>query len=265
MTRLTLYGALALAALLSWPRVTHAQAAGDVAMPGFDKADRRSRVLLGTIRCAQGVSMARARGEFGSIDSLGRNGQCIRVDGRAIGIFMDVDTQFVATTRFTAVDLAAHTRYTAPLDTVAVLAVARAEYAAQMRGAPSFLELKRPYSPIAFRFDGDSIEVWLIPVTLVRGQPFTLGGERGYVYAPDGRTLAREIDASADYRPIAVPDTGAVNIVSQSTSLPSLSELVLANGLNSIGRNVAIVWTRGTSALAGRGEQAVWIHLARTP
>lgn len=258
-----IFGVLFLAALLFAPRVARAQAA--VGIPGFDKADRRSRALMATIRCAQGVSMARARQEFGPPDSLGRIGQCVRVDGRAVGVFMDADSQFVTATRFSAVDLGSHTRRTAPLDTTALLAVARVELEAQMRGVPAFLEQKRRYAPMAFRFDGDSIEVWLIPTTLVMGPPFTIGGERGYVYTPDGRTLVREIDAFADYRPVAIPDTGAVNIVSRSSALPSLSELVLANALNSRGRSVAIVWGTATSVLAGQGDQAAWLHVMRKP
>jgi hypothetical protein len=42
-----------------------------------------------------------------------------------------------------------------------------------------------------------------------------------------------------------------------------LSELVLANGLNSRGRNVAIIWGSVNSVLAGQGSQAAWLHVAR--
>jgi hypothetical protein len=131
-------GLLALAGLVS-PLVARAQARAPIDQTGFDQADRRSRALLSSIRCARWVSVARAQQEFGPIDSLGHIGQ------------------------------------------------------------------------------------------------FT------------------------------VPDTGVVNVPSRGTTVPSLSELVLANGLNDAGRSVAIQWAGITSALVGRGDQAVWMHLTRKP
>jgi hypothetical protein len=251
------------AALLSPLRTAASQASSAVDQLAFDKSDRRAQRVLWSLRCARSVSMARARREFGPLDSLGHIGQCVYLDGRTVGVFMDADSQFVRTTRFSAVDLDSHERRTAPMDTMAVLAMARAELTAHARGGPAFLAEKRQYSPMVFRFDGDSIEVWLIPTSLLMGPSLTLGGERGYLFSPDGRTLVREVDASADYRSVVVPDTGAVNIVSRSASLPSLSELVLANGLNSRGRNVAIIWGSVSSVLAGQGSQAAWLHVAR--
>jgi hypothetical protein len=177
---------------------------------------------------ARAVSGARARGEFGPPDSLGRNGQCTEVDGRSIGVFFDADSPYVAVRRFAAVDLASHTRRTAPLD----------------------------------------IEVWLIPASLIMGPAFTLGGEHGFLFTPDGRTLVRQSDAFADYRPFVIPDTGTVRIVSRSATratLPSLSEMVLPNGLNDAGRDVAVQWGGITSVLTGRGERAVWAQIVPTP
>src|SRR5512138_1051276 len=92
------------AATFSSPRIAPAQTSSAVDLAAFDKADRRSRALLRTLRCARGISMARARQEFGPPDSLGHIGQCVTVDGRAIGVFLEADTPFVRTTRFSAVD-----------------------------------------------------------------------------------------------------------------------------------------------------------------
>jgi hypothetical protein len=257
-------GLLALAGLL--PMAARAQTSAPIDLASFDQADRRARTLLSTIRCAQSAGSARAQGEFGPVDALGGIGQCITIDGRTLGVFFDADSPYVAVKRFSAVDLGTHMRRTAPLDTSRVLAVVRAEQAAYWHGANTPFEKEdRPFAPVAFRFDGDSIEVWLIPASLVMGPPFTVGGERGYLFTPDGRTLVRTTDAFGDYRPIAIPDTGAVNIASRGTTVPSLSELVLANGLTGAGRSVAIQWAGITSVLAGQGGQAVWMHLTRKP
>src|SRR3954469_17217603 len=86
---------VAVAALLSSSPV-RAQSAAPFDRIAFDRADRRARALLSNIRCAQGVSMARARGEFGPTDSLGHVGQCTVVDGRAVGVFFDADSPYVA-------------------------------------------------------------------------------------------------------------------------------------------------------------------------
>jgi hypothetical protein len=259
---------LVVAALLHSP-VARAQSSARLDAAAFDRADRRARELLRTIRCARSVSMARARGEFGPPDSLGSDGQCTVIDGRSIGVFFDTDSPYVAARRFVAVDLASHTRRAAPLDTSGILALVRAEQAVYAHGgAEPFKQENRPFAPLAFRFDGDSIEVWLIPVSLIMGPTFTLGGERGFLFTPDGRTLIRESDGFADYRPFIIPDTGTVHIISRSaapTTLPSLSEMVLANSLNYAGRDVAIQWGGITSVLTGRGERAMWAQIVPTP
>jgi hypothetical protein len=242
-----------------------AQSQGPEQTAAFDRADRRARRLIASVRCAQQIAEARSQGLFGPADSLGGSGQCVLMEGRFVGVFMDVDTQFTRATRFAAVDLHRHARRIAPLDTAATLAVARAEWAAQVRGAQAFSDADRPYAPLSFRFDGDSIEVWLFPVAVLRGRPPTVGGERGFVFAPDGRTLAREIDAFAAYRSFTVSDTGTFLIPSRENTVPMLSELVLANLVNGLGRTVAIDMTQVSSTLVGRGAQAVWMQRIKKP
>jgi hypothetical protein len=229
----------------------------------FDRGDRLSRALLATIRCAGGVGQSRAEGLFGPLDSLGGNGQCIAVNGKWVGVFFDADSLFTHVTRFSAVDLRSRTRRIEPLDTAAVLAVARAELSAQLRGMKAYADAGRQYTPMAFRFDGDSIEVWMIPVAVLTGEPLTVGGERGYHYTPDGATLVREVDSFADFRPVTVPDTGTVYIRSKGISVPTLTEFLLANALNERGRPVVIIMPWGQSRLVGRGSQAMWVQMVK--
>ena len=82
--------------------------------------------------------------------------------------------------------------------------------------------VETPYCPtLTCRFDGDTIEVWLIPASLLMGEPRTVGGERGYVFTPDGKQLIREMDSFTSYRSIVAPDSGQVRIVSSEATVPT--------------------------------------------
>ena len=234
----------------------------------FDRADRESRALIGTLRCAAMVGEARQRGLFGPIDSLGHWVGCTIANGQFVGVLLDADSQLTRVTRFAAVDLAMRRRRSAPVDTAAMLGVARAKQTAMLKRMGAYKKDDRAYAPMAaFRFDGDSVEVWLIPNSDLAGDPFSVGGEHGYIFSPDGRTLAREVDASADFRQVEVPYTGMVHIASHAVMVPTLSELVLANALNSMGwpASVTIDMQRQSATLQGRGPAAMWVFVGRAP
>lgn len=229
----------------------------------FDRTDRLARAVIGQVRCAQRVAGLRQRGVFGPIDSLGARGQCIVVAGRYVGVFFDADTLFGNASRLSAVDLASSTRRMEQLDTAAVLAVARASRAAQLRGADAYQRAQRSYTPVAFRFDADSIEVWLVPAGVFTGPPLTVGGERGYVFSPDGRRLVRDIDHFDRLRTFALPDTGVVRIASGERSVALMTELLVANLLHDQGRRISIDTQSESAALAGEGDAAAWVHVRR--
>ena len=229
----------------------------------FAQADRRARAVIEQIRCAQRVAGLRQRLVFGPLNSLGGRGQCTIVNGRYVGVFYDADTLFSGAARLSAVDLASSTRRLEPIDTIAILAVGRATRAAQLRGMGAYQRLGRQYTPVAFRFDAGSIEIWLVPSAVLTGPPLTVGGERGYVFTPDGRVLVREIDAFDAMRALAFPDTGVVRVPSAEDAVPSMSEMVVANLLHDSGRRVAIDMRSDISMLVGEGSDAVWVHIPR--
>ena len=239
-----------------------AQAPFDTAA-AFDRGDRESRTYISMIRCSEQVAKARRDGRFGAVDSLGGIGQCIAKNGRWIGVFFDTDSQFVRITRLAAVDLASGAQIGAFPDTAQLLAVARAEQAAVLRGMGLYEAANRPFSPTAFRFGGDTIEVWLVPTSVITGSPFSVGGETGFIFSPDGRTLVREVNDVGDYRLLTVEDTGVVRITSKQDVIPTFAEFVLANLLNGTGRDVSIELGLRTSLLTGRGAQAAWLQIKR--
>lgn len=257
---------LSAAGLLILSQAAGAQAPSAAWSAAFDRADRESRSLISTIRCARQAGRARQLGLFGPADSLGDDAQCLEVAGRYFGVLLTVDSPFVRPTRFASVNLAAQARNTAPIDTAGVLAVVRAERAADTRGSPPFDSANRAYVPLSFRFSGDTIEVWLIPIAVITGTQLHVGGERGFVFSPDGRRMVRAIDAFGDYRPVAIPDSGVVHLASRGDSLPMLSELVLANLLNDAGRIVSIDLPHRSSVLTGQGgARSMWMHVPRKP
>jgi hypothetical protein len=230
----------------------------------FDRLDRTAQSILWTLGCAQTASRARAQGLFGPPDSAGRSGQCQRKDGRTLALFFDPDSAFTKAGNLHVLDIGTRLAYSGPIDTSAILAEARAENDAELRGLPSYQRERRAVAPLSMRSDGDSIEVWLVPFSVLVGRTSsTVGGERGFIYSPDGRTLAREVDAFDRFRSISIPDTGAVAIMSQEEDLPLVSELIVTNDLFNRGRDVQLVTKSYASHLVGHGSNAVWMQFPR--
>lgn len=230
----------------------------------FDRLDRTSRLLIATVRCALTTGQARADGLFGPPDSVGRSGHCLRKDSRAFGVFFNSDTTFRSAQQLRVVDLAAKVRYLGPVDTAAILAESRAGRDAFFKGYLPFKRDNRQFAPFSIRTEGDSIEVWLLPAGLLMGNtPSAIGGERAFIYSPDGRTFAREIDAYDRHRAVTIPDSGRVEILSLEEDLPLVSELVVANLLHGRGREVSIVTKAYDSQLRGADPNSVWFQIRR--
>lgn len=252
--------------LVTLPTVGHTQGSlsESARAAAFDRLDRTSRQLIATVGCARQAAMARAAGLLGPPDSVGRTGLCVRIDQRRLGVFLTPDSALTKALDVRVVDLAKGTRYTGALDTAAVLAQARAAREAVRKGYPLFEREKRQFAPLSIRSDGDSIEVWLLPLGLFIGRTIsTLGGERGFVYSPDGRTLVREIDASDRFRSPSIPDSGRVEIRSQEQDLPLLSELIATNLLYNDGREVQLITDTFASQLVGPRAAPLWLQLRR--
>jgi hypothetical protein len=228
----------------------------------FDRGDRESRDLIASINCLNRLSTAVQENRVVAYEKWMVARQCLVIARHFVYVAIGGDTTFTHPDRISAYDLSMNAPYVGLLDTSRVIAIARAEWNGTSRFGKQFDDAKRPAVPLTFRFDGNSIEVWMLPLPLLTGNPWSLGGELGAVYSPDGRRLVREIDQFAEFRPVPVPDTGTVQIPSRQRRIPSLSEFLLANQLNARGRNVAIDLP-GISSVLASTQGAPWIQVVR--
>ena len=125
-------------------------------------------------------------------------------------------------------------------------------------GGPKYEAERRPFAPFSYRDEDDGrVHVWLVPVALLDGQ--ALGGERWWIFAPDGTTVLEAHDAGARWRPFTVPDTREVRITSTEADIPLVSEFMLANLLARAGRVPTIVTETTSSTLMGNA----WMNVKR--
>lgn len=228
----------------------------------FDRLDRTSRMIIDGIRCVQDLATARKRGVFGRDADAMQEWACVRQQDRQLAIFLTFDSTVTRIVGLAALDRTTGARYTGAIDSSRVIAQSRAEIRTLQTLQTRLGEGYEPMATVTVRSDGDSIEVWLLPMGALRAPPVTLGGERAFIYGPDGRAAAREVDATGQLRIVSVPDTGQIKLQSQERELPLVSELMAANRLDGIGRPVSIRTGHTLSALAGG---AVWIHVRGTP
>ena len=246
--------------LLSVPLVMHAQAYTAAESKAFDRGDRESRDLIAAISCLDRVGTAVREKRVALYEDWMVARQCLVIGRHYVWIAIGGDTTFTRSPRITAYDLTTSAPYADRLDTARILAVARAEWIGTGKVGKQFEDAQRLGVPLTFRFDGDSIEVWLLPEPLLSGTPFSLGGEVGAIFSPDGRQLVREINHFAELRTVPVADTGLVHLPSRQARIPSLSEFLLANQLNARGRDI-VIDLPGISSMLPSTPGASWVQL----
>lgn len=235
-----------------------AQGLSAAELKAFDRGDRESRALLGSITCLERLTAAVRENRVVAMEKWMTARQCVVINKHLVWVTLGGDTSLTRATRVKAYDLTTSRPYAGPLNTASVLAMARAERRIAVRVSARFQAARRPATPITFRFDGDSVEVWMLPRPLLTGESSALGGEIGGVFAPDGREFVREVDHFDDYWTIAMPDTGVVRIVSRQLRIPSISEFLLAYQLHARDRSIVVEMPWGTAALA-RGTGGKWV------
>ncbi len=235
-------------------------------MERFSAEDLRARRILARIECAQLSGEARKAGLFGGV-ALGNLQSCVVAEKVLAGAYYDAEPPFNRVERLKVVKLfASKTAYTGRVDTMALLAEARALFAARKEADGMYRMARLNYGPVVIRGDGDSLEVWLVPPgTAALGQPM-LGGMTGFVFSPDGKQLVRRVNEFSTRRMIGPPsDTAMIVIAAREQSFPSTSALVLARALARIGQPVVIDLANHQALLAParQGTAPVWMQRAR--
>lgn len=255
-----------LAALVAPPS---ASAQGPATQPdpfqaGFDEVDGRARAVIQQIRCMGLMTSLVVQGSFGPADSLGSAGHCASAGGRAVGVLLEPDSALRRVLRMSTVDLISEERVQVPVDTARLLARTRATWDAVRRGRPAFEAAARGFATITVDGPGGSIEVWLLPSDILGGgETPAVGGELGYLYAADGVTLRREVNAFDSYRTVVLSDTVETVIAHHDLDVPPLSTMIFASLLAEAGEVVTIETRTRRSILAGAGLEGVWMHMRR--
>ncbi len=221
----------------------------------FDIADREAQSVAWVIECAQMTARARNRAAFGAADSVGAYGLCVRIGTTRHGVFLDADSALSRATNVRLVDLGTMARSTVALDTVALLAELQAKRTAMRLGAPKFAAEQRQFAPFSYRAEDGRVHVWLVPVAVFDGE--AVGGERWWIFAPDGASVLEAHDAGARWRSFKLPESREVRITSSEPDIPILTEFLLANLLARAGRVPTIVTGTHASTLAGNAWMQV--------
>jgi hypothetical protein len=231
----------------------------------FDLADRQAGAVLQTVRCISAMGSLIARGTVGPRESLGESHHCVRVGGVWVGVTLALDDDGRGVSRVVGIDFRARARYTAPLDTAALLSEALAVRAV----LHDLIEHPLPdgvidsYMEFVTRTTDDSLDVWLLSKRLF-DQPAQLGGARRYVFSPDGTRRARIEGAVGNAHPVVVEPGKPVTIASAAERIPTPSELILANWLALGGYQTTIVLPKVSSTLVPSQGGGMWMHLKRS-
>jgi hypothetical protein len=230
----------------------------------FDLADQRAQTLAWTLECYNQFGLLVQRGAIASIrstTSVGNSTVCFSAGNRRAVANFTLRPDSTRFAQFVAVDLASGDALTMPLDTMRLRDEGIALLSAIGRNMAMPDSVSQEYLPVSMRTTADSIEIWLLRARMFQGLGFSVGGELGYVFSPDGRALVREIGTTSTYRTLGIEPGRPVVITSVETRLPTTSELLLANLLATRGAPVSLqTATRKSTLMAGA---TMWVHATR--
>ncbi len=248
------------AALVS--RVAAAQMNSPEFSRDFDRVDRQARQITTQFSCVVDLKGLAESGVATTADTSGAYMMCATLGGRLVGILGKVDSSYKRFLKFAAFDPERRARITTPLDTAEALILltsqSRAAYAMKDDGT-QFLPL------VAIRADS-GIHVWVVPGSIIPMPVPQVGGEYHFLISADGRKILRA-DSAAPKRPIPRPpgSSRAWVIETGSDSVPTFSEMLLANFLSKAGHSATLAMKTKTAQLVGDFDMAVWVFMPRKP
>ena len=232
----------------------------------FAVADARARAISYWLQCVPTLARLRADGRFGPAARAPRSLYCARTaDGVPIGGVYDIDSTFRMVRRLSVVRLdGARPAYALPLDTMAIAREAKLARDVNKAVAASWAKLRRPFSVVPFTRDsGRVLEAWVLP-RATRARAIVTGGDVGYQFATGG-TLSIVSDRSTSWKEVALPPAGPLRIVSTTSAVAAVSDLVTARYQTELGRQVSVATSTVVSLLEpgfdpATGARVVWKH-----
>ena len=242
--------------------VASAQGSDSAHAVAFDRMDRRARDVDLWLQWLMRTEDVRKSGQFGAVDSVGKHGMCVARHDELLGVLFNSDSACSEAHDARVISLARKTREVTPFDTAGMIAECRAMYTGLRSGALPDNQTAWQFAPSVIRSDGDTIEVWLVPTALLMGESeIALGGERGFLFAPNGKTLVRHIDARPKQRVFRVPADGPIAIPSSKDDIPLLTELFAVNTFHLRGRAASVSTKTFNSALVGAEPNSMWLQM----
>ena len=246
--------------LLDAQQDTHAVTRSIHPSPEFDKRDRRARTLITYTGCLNRLAGFVRKGTLSADYTVNSFIFCAHTDGVLRGVMGRTNDSRGRLENLALLDVTDGIVLSVPTDTTRLLALVRATLRTKDLARPRYQDTGVEFLAIPLRFDGDTVEVWTIPSSLLSRAPQT-GGTIGYRFSPATGVLVETVDELLPSLAVQIEIDGApVTIESAEVLLPTQAEVFLANLLHLRGKAVRIVTGRLESDIAGSGSNTVWTH-----
>lgn len=224
----------------------------------FDRADREAQTVVEHLKCYIDLAATVKHDSVALHRFMANDVICALLGGRMLGAIVATDSTWKHVTDLIMIDPVKRVQIAPSVDTTELLTLIRAERYAKWLDAGAG-DSTEAFPTVVYRAD-TTIRVWIIPPTIMPRRPgtATTGGERLYVFPRDAKKELYAVPAPAR-RDIKGLVNGEWIIDSRSDSIPTFSELLLANMLFMNRDPVSIVMPTRIAKLVGPPGMGMWV------